>query len=431
MTAPASRVVRRRGSPIAKPRQEAPEVRALRALRRIVQFGGLVWEAFLHPDPTGAAPLDPFLPTASDDDVLRALAPSWRPASTALEAPLPHEAALIERMARLAAQTVLDNHRQAAATTPGARALRDQHPKAHGVVDAEFVVRDDLPADLVGGVFHPGRRYRAVARFSNAVSTPQSDRKWDGRGLALKLLDVPERTILSELVPGQAAEQDFLFGSYPVFFLRNVDDYVKFMDAVKQPKRPWRQGLVWAAKWAVFIAGHPRLMLILLETITRRVDDPLSVTYHSMSAYAFGDRVVRYLVRLREGQDLPGRMERRQSDNFLRAALVDDLERVRNPGKTIVLDFCVQLRHGATRDDVDDASRRWTGPLDRTISVAAVEIPPQEFATPEQDLVGDNRSFNPWNCLPQHRPLGSLNRMRLAVYLASREARHKLNMLTP
>src|SRR5215471_17346913 len=27
--------------------------------------------------------------------------------------------------------------------------------------------------------------------------------------------------------------------------------------------------------------------------------------------------------------------------------------------------------------------------------------------------------FSPWNCLPEHRPLGSINRMRLAVYLAS------------
>ena len=36
--------------------------------------------------------------------------------------------------------------------------------------------------------------------------------------------------------------------------------------------------------------------------------------------------------------------------------------------------------------------------------------------------------FNPWNCLPEHM-LGSANRMRLAVYLASRQARRKLNMV--
>ena len=37
--------------------------------------------------------------------------------------------------------------------------------------------------------------------------------------------------------------------------------------------------------------------------------------------------------------------------------------------------------------------------------------------------------FNPWDCLPGHRPLGSVNRMRLAVYLASRQVRRKLNMV--
>ncbi len=37
--------------------------------------------------------------------------------------------------------------------------------------------------------------------------------------------------------------------------------------------------------------------------------------------------------------------------------------------------------------------------------------------------------FNPWNCLPEHGPLGSVNRMRLAVYLASRQVRRKLNMV--
>ncbi|WP_157088805.1 hypothetical protein [Bradyrhizobium jicamae] len=32
--------------------------------------------------------------------------------------------------------------------------------------------------------------------------------------------------------------------------------------------------------------------------------------------------------------------------------------------------------------------------------------------------------FNPWNCLPEHGPLGSVNRMRLAVYLAAGMAEH-------
>ncbi len=38
-------------------------------------------------------------------------------------------------------------------------------------------------------------------------------------------------------------------------------------------------------------------------------------------------------------------------------------------------------------------------------------------------------TFNPWSRLEQRRPLGSINRMRLAVYLASLQVWQKLNMV--
>jgi hypothetical protein len=37
--------------------------------------------------------------------------------------------------------------------------------------------------------------------------------------------------------------------------------------------------------------------------------------------------------------------------------------------------------------------------------------------------------FNPWNCLPEHKPLGSVNRMRLAAYFAPRQVRRQPNMV--
>jgi hypothetical protein len=41
----------------------------------------------------------------------------------------------------------------------------------------------------------------------------------------------------------------------------------------------------------------------------------------------------------------------------------------------------------------------------------------------------DHMVFNPRKCLPEHRPLSSVNRIRLAVFLASRQVRWKLNMV--
>ena len=66
---------------------------------------------------------------------------------------------------------------------------------------------------------------------------------------------------------------------------------------------------------------------------------------------------------------------------------------------------------------------------DRTVRLGRIEIPKQDFLTPDRQYECEHMMFNPWNCLEQHRPLGSINRMRLAVYLASLQLRQKLNMV--
>ena len=78
---------------------------------------------------------------------------------------------------------------------------------------------------------------------------------------------------------------------------------------------------------------------------------------------------------------------------------------------------------------VENAERWWIRPLDRTVPLAKIRIPRQEFEAPNQLYDRGHMMFSPWNCLPQHRPLGSINRMRLAVYLASLQVRRKLNMV--
>jgi hypothetical protein len=51
-----------------------------------------------------------------------------------------------------------------------------------------------------------------------------------------------------------------------------------------------------------------------------------------------------------------------------------------------------------------------------------------EFLAQNQLYDCEHMVFNPWNCLPEHGSLGSLNRMRLPVYLASRQVRRKLKV---
>jgi hypothetical protein len=59
--------------------------------------------------------------------------------------------------------------------------------------------------------------------------------------------------------------------------------------------------------------------------------------------------------------------------------------------------------------------------------VAQITIQVQEFASPEQPKFCDNLSFTPWHTIPEHRPLGGINRVRKTVYDTVSRVRHELN----
>jgi hypothetical protein len=61
------------------------------------------------------------------------------------------------------------------------------------------------------------------------------------------------------------------------------------------------------------------------------------------------------------------------------------------------------------------------------VRVARIRIPPQVFDTPAQNVYAENLSFTPWHALPQHRPIGGINRARKSVYEAAQKLRHESN----
>ncbi|HEX4354727.1 MAG TPA: hypothetical protein VHZ95_17475, partial [Polyangiales bacterium] len=50
------------------------------------------------------------------------------------------------------------------------------------------------------------------------------------------------------------------------------------------------------------------------------------------------------------------------------------------------------------------------------IPAATVRIPKQRFDSPAQLRFAGVLSYTPWHCLPEHRPLGNLNRARKRMY---------------
>ena len=57
--------------------------------------------------------------------------------------------------------------------------------------------------------------------------------------------------------------------------------------------------------------------------------------------------------------------------------------------------------------------------------VARIEIKKQAFV--ENQETCENLSFNPWHSLPEHRPLGVMNRVRKPLYLEVARYRRSMN----
>ena len=76
---------------------------------------------------------------------------------------------------------------------------------------------------------------------------------------------------------------------------------------------------------------------------------------------------------------------------------------------------------------IEDPTIEWSEKDAPFIPVARITIPAQAFTSPEQLAFCENLSFTPWHAIPEHRPLGGINRVRKTVYDTISRVRHELN----
>ena len=77
---------------------------------------------------------------------------------------------------------------------------------------------------------------------------------------------------------------------------------------------------------------------------------------------------------------------------------------------------------------VEDPTVEWTSD---PIHVATISVYPQTFDSPQQMAFVENGVWSPWHHLPDHRPLGGINRARKPVYADSSSLRRQTNAVTP
>ncbi|MCB9894135.1 MAG: catalase family protein [Planctomycetes bacterium] len=298
--------------------------------------------------------------------------------------------------------------------------LRGQHPKHHGCVRAEFVVESGLDADLRHGLFAKPGRYPTAIRFSNAAMT--DDRKGDGHGMALKLFNVPGYKLLED-----CQTHDFVLLDHPVFFAGDVAGYVELFDALIHAKDSVLPKLAFFLPrfiaemghvYMTYLRKHPEQLKIMLAMMAKQPATPLDQRYWSTTPYRLGPHVVRWSVQPHAEKLRP--VAPADSPDKLRIALAQQL----SEGEA-AFDFMAQIRTNPDTMPIEDPTREWTGaPLRK---LATMYLPKQKPDSHELMEFCEHLSFNVWRCLPDHEPLGGINRARRAIYEAVSKRRHELN----
>ncbi len=289
----------------------------------------------------------------------------------------------------------------------GSTMRRDAHSKSHGAMKAEFTIERDLPPELRVGLFATPATYRAWVRCSNSKNTIRPDGKRDVRGLAIKLMGVPGRKLLA----GNEDEstQDFIFVSTDQFPVRDVAGFDALAAAF----------LGDYIDKAIYFSTHLDVSWRLFKAF-RRFANPLQIRYFSCTPYAFGSGQVKYCLTPKPGTRDP--MPFDPPENALRVAAVAQLAR-----GDAQFDFCVQFRTDADAMPLEDPTVPWPEKDSPFRKVATLRILPQTFDTDARNAIGEALSFSPWHCLPDHMPLGGLNRARRVIYERLSAYRHDAN----
>ncbi len=289
---------------------------------------------------------------------------------------------------------------------------RAGNTKTHGIVRGEVTIRDDLPPNFQRGVFAEPTTYRAWVRFSGPG--PDWPRDIDDVGFtscSVKLMGVPGPKLLDD----ENFTQDFLSICTPTFVTPDTRANAKLQ--------------AWILKGMPFYYFvDPRdthlLDMMMQSWWNETQTNPLGQRYWSCVPYLLGEgQAMMYSIypRSKVHRRIP-RLPLRPPDNYLRDNMVKTLDE-----HDVEFDIMLQLQTDPFRMPIENAAVRWPEKLSPFVPAARLHIPRQKFDSPGQIAFGNNLSYNPWHCLPEHRPLGNQSRARRRLYWELSQFRQKMN----
>lgn len=320
---------------------------------------------------------------------------------------------LIEQMRKIAEVTYED----------GGHAMRGVHAKGHGIVRGKLVVPAGLPAVLGQGLFATAGSHDVIMRFSTAPGDILPDSVSTPRGLAIKVFDAQ-----GPRLPGSdgAATQDFVLVNGKAFatpkakmFLANVKLLAATTDKAEGLKKVLSAALRGAESLVETLGGESATLKSLGGHPQTNI---LGESFFSQAPIRYGDYIAKVGVRpissgLTALTDAP--VELKDRPDGLRQAVSDYFAEQGGEWEVVV-----QLRTDAETMPIEDSHEPWPEDKSPYLRVARLVVGPQaswdETRTPRSN---DALAFSPWHGLAAHQPLGSIMRVRRAVYQASQEFR--------
>lgn len=309
-------------------------------------------------------------------------------------------------------------------------AIRDAHAKNHGILRGELEIYDNLPPHLAQGMFKEAKKYPVILRFSTAPGMIEPDKKSSQRGLALKIIGVEGDKFLPE--EKDALTQDLLLVNYPIIPTGTVKDYLnqqkQIEDHINTPD------LIQTVQGAMLVAGRK------IKNVLGKEDDPndfgipgshiLGDRYFSMAAIRFGDYIAKISlgpksenVAALHGQQMDKELVKTEPESFLTTIVTNFFK-----NEAAEYELSAQLCTDLEKMPVEDGSVQWMEEDSPFQPLAKLTISAQDISSPERRVYGDDvLSFNPFHCLPEHRPLGNIMRVRRLAYDTSSRYRHHMN----
>ncbi|MGH9665697.1 MAG: catalase family protein, partial [Bryobacteraceae bacterium] len=294
---------------------------------------------------------------------------------------------------------------------PG-RFERGGNTKTHGIVRGEFIVHDNLPAEFRHGIYAQPHAYRAWVRFSGPgpYITPDID-DVGFMSISIKLMGVPGPKLMEE----EKFTQDMFGVSTPTFVTPDIDANAQLQ--IESGKN---------TQIFYFLNLHrPHVLDLIMQGLwIKTQSSPFEAPYFSCVPYLLGEgQAMQYSVWPRTTRRTPiPRLPLRPPDDYLRNAMAGALAK-----EDVEFDVRLQRQTDPHLMPIENNAVLWPEKLSPRVTVATLRIPSQKFDSPAQLDFARRLSYNPWHCIPEHRPLGSQSRARRRMYDTLSRLRHTMN----